>query len=126
MTSVQNLLTNAFVEGSEHYKSFARQLETYPTYSPISRAFGGLKAAQDDFNNGHLYQVRQLVEAEVFDDFLEKSTHLFASGYYQGAAVVAGCVLEDGLRTLCQRKGIALPGRPKLDQMNADLAKAGV
>ena len=40
--------------------------------------------------------------------------------------MIAGCVLEDGLRKLCQKNGITLPEKPKLDKMNADLAKAGV
>lgn len=34
--------------------------------------------------------------------------------------------MEDGLRTLCNKHGISLPGRPKLDWMNSELTKAGV
>ena len=40
--------------------------------------------------------------------------------------MVAGCVLEDCLRRLCGKHELALPARPKLDSMNADLARAGV
>jgi hypothetical protein len=39
---------------------------------------------------------------------------------------VIGSVLEDGLRKLCFKHGIALPAKPKLDGMNSNLAKAGV
>ncbi|WP_457767150.1 hypothetical protein [Cyanobium sp. ULC065] len=35
-------------------------------------------------------------------------------------------MLEDGLRKLCDENGITLPQKPKLDAMNAELAKAGV
>lgn len=124
-TSTQSLLASVFGADSEHYKAFVRQLEKSTTYSPVVRAFGVLKAAQDDYDNGHLYDLRSLVEAEVFDDFLEQSSQLLAKGYYQAAVVVAGCVLEDTLRALCGRNTIDLSGRPKLDHMNADLAKAG-
>src|SRR5262249_6131278 len=67
-----------------------------------------------------------LVEAEVFDDFLEQANALLTAGYIGPAAVVAGCILEDSLRKLAESKGVALAARPKLDLMNADLAKAGV
>ena len=36
-----------------------------------------------------------------------------------------GSVLEDSLRKLCTKHEIALPTKPKLDIMNADLAKRG-
>jgi hypothetical protein len=125
-TSSQSLLANAFGVNSEHYKNFGAQLGKHPSYSPISRAFGVLKAAQDDFDNGHLYDVRQLIEADIFADFLEQAEHLFEVGYHQAAAVIAGCVLEDALRTLCQRNSLSLSNQPKIDTMNADLAKASV
>jgi hypothetical protein len=51
---------------------------------------------------------------------------LLQSGYYHPAAVVAGAVLEDGLRKLCDRNGIALSDKSKLETMNAELARAGV
>jgi hypothetical protein len=62
----------------------------------------------------------------VFDDFLEQAQHLFDQGYYQPAAVLAGGVLEDSLRKLSDRNNITLPTKPKLDSMNAELAKKGV
>ncbi len=41
------------------------------------------------------------------------------------AAVVAGSVLEDGLRKLRARARGTLSAKPKLDTINVDLAKAG-
>lgn len=125
-TSVQNLLARVFGPTSEHYKNFTAQVNKYLTYSTTYIAQGILKAAKDDYDNAYLFELQRLVEAEVFDDFLEQAEHLLDSGYYQPAAVVAGCVLEDGLRKLCDAHGINLPPRPKLDAMNAQLAKAGV
>jgi hypothetical protein len=125
-TSVQNLLARVFGPTSEHYKNFKAQVGSHLSFSPTYRAQGILKAAKDDYDNGHLFELRRLLEAEVFDDFLGQAEHLLVSGCYQPAAVVAGCVLEDGLRKLCDAHGINLPPRPKLDAMNAELAKAGV
>ncbi len=126
VTSVQNLLARVFGLESEHYKNFSLQVSMSLTFSPIYRAQGILKAAKDDYENEQLFEVRRLIEAELFDDFLEQSEHLLNSGYYQPAAVITGCVLEDGLRKLCEKESISLQSKPKLDTMNADLAKAGV
>lgn len=124
-TSCLNLLNRVFGSDSVHFQEFSDALKM-PTAGYIYGALGVFKAAKDDYENGYLFDVRQLIEAEVFDDFLEQAVHLFSAGYHQPAAVIAGSVLEDGLRKLCQKNGITLPDRPKLDQMNADLAKAGV
>ncbi|MCP5108662.1 MAG: HEPN domain-containing protein [bacterium] len=125
-TSTQNLLARVMGQDSEHYKNFTKRVDKHLTYSPVNSAQGILKAAKDDYEHEQLFKIRQLVEAEVFDDFLEQAEHLFKSGYYQPAAVICGCVLEDGLRKLCERNGIDIGSKPKLDKMNADLAKAGI
>jgi len=96
------------------------------TYTPVHTAMGILRAAVDDIRSGSLFDVRQLIHAEVFDEFLEQAQHLFESGYHGPSAVVAGTVLEDGLRQLCEQHGVPLSDKPKLDRMNADLARAGV
>ncbi len=92
----------------------------------MKQALGILRSAKEDYEQGFLLDVRTLIEAEVFDDFLEQGAHLLDSGYFQPAAVVIGSVLEDGLRKLCARQGIELSTKPKLDTMNAALAKSGV
>lgn len=125
-TSTQNLLVRVFGQESEHYKNFLKQVERHLTYSPVYYAQGILRAAVDDYENEQLFEIRKMVEAELFVDFLEQAEHLLKSGYYQPAAVVCGCVLEDGLRKLCNSNGITLGTNPKLDKMNADLAKVGV
>ncbi len=125
-TSVQNLLVRVFGKESEHYKNFSNQVSKGITYFPVYCAQGILKAAKNDYENNQLFDVRRLIEAEVFDDFLEQSTYLFNSGYYQPAAVIAGCVLEDGLRKLCVKNKVSVSTNPKLDAMNSELAKAGV
>lgn len=85
-----------------------------------------LLAIKSDIEAGALFNANQVVEAEVFDDILEQAEHLFRTGYFAPSAVIAGCVLEDALRRKCQHLGINLPENPKLDFMNAELAKAGV
>lgn len=125
-TSCLNLLGRSFGADSVHHKNFETLFPKFDDYSPIVQAVGVLRAAKDDYEQGLLFDSRLLIEAEVFDDFLDQATHLLNSGYYQPAAVVAGSVLEDSLRKLCLRHEIPVSAKPKLDTVNANLAKQGV
>lgn len=125
-TSCLNLLGRSFGSASIHYKNFEILFPRFDDYGPIIQAAGVLKSAKDDYEQGFLFDARALIEAEVFDDFLDQSAHLLDTGYYQPAAVVIGSVLEDGLRKLCVKHEIPLPAKPKLDAMNAEATKKGV
>lgn len=59
----------------------------------------------------------------MFSSELEQAAELLSSGYKLAAAVIAGVVLETGLREICDRHSIE---HAKLDKMNSDLAKQGV
>jgi len=125
IASVDSLLTRAFGADSPHHAQFKKHTANYITYSDVLRAQGVVQAALEDLKGGHLVGLKQLVEAEIFDDFLEQAAHLHAAGYFPAAAVVAGCVLEDSLRRICAKHSITLSANPKLDSMNSDLAKVG-
>ncbi len=125
-TSCLSFFTKVFSAENEYYENLKGHYQKYPTYSDVKQAFGVLKAAKDDYESGALFELRSLLEAEIFDDFLEQAEHLLGSGYFQAAAVLGGCVLEDALRKICQKKALSLPSKPKLDSMNSELAKAGV
>ncbi|HAN93431.1 MAG TPA: DUF4145 domain-containing protein [Nitrospira sp.] len=125
-TSCLSLIARVCGKDSDHYIQFAKNAERVHEYNSAQRAKGVLNAFKEDYLNGALFDIRQLVRSEVFSDFFAQATHLFELGYYQTAAVIVGCVLEDALRKLCAKKGIILPAKPKLDSMNSELAKAGV
>jgi uncharacterized protein YutE (UPF0331/DUF86 family) len=125
-TSCLNLFSRVFGENSEFYKNLKGHYVNSPKWPNVNQAFGVLLAAKDDFVKDSIFELKTIVEAELFDDFIEQSDHLLNSGYYQSAAVIAGSVLEDGLRKICIRNNIELPNKPKLDSMNSELAKAGV
>ncbi len=124
--SCLNILKRVFGSNSDHYKRFDRLFENFVVSEPIKKAMGIIKSAKEEYQNGFLFDTRTLIEAEVFDDFLEQAQYLFNAGYFQVAAVIAGCVLEDCLRKLCLRENISLSPKPKLDLMNSELAKKGI
>lgn len=121
-----NLIGRCIGAESEHQRAMQRHFTNYPNWSNVQQAFGVLQAARDDFASGALFEVRSLVEAEVFDELLEQGQALLQAGYKGPAAVVIGAVLEDALRKLCGKNSITLSDKPKLDRMNADLVKANV
>jgi len=80
-------------------------------------------ALKEDYEKGYLSSIETLVQAEVFESQLEQAEELLKNGYILASAVIAGVVLETGIRELCTRENII---HGKLDKMNAELAKAGV
>ena len=126
LTSTVNLIGGVFGEDGAHYERLKVQFVEYLKWPNVVQAFGVLLAAQDDFEHNTLFSFRQLIEAELFDDFLEQAEQLLAADYYQPAAVVTGVVLEDGLKKLCRLNEVELPDRPILHRMNSELAKGGV
>lgn len=128
LSSSENLIERVFGSNCVHLKKIENTVgsHTYLTYSPSVRVLGILKSAKDDYEYSMLIDLKTIIEAEIFDEFLEQAEHLLNSGYFQPAAVIAGCVLEDTLRKMCIRSEIEIAERPKLDKMNADLSKCGV
>jgi hypothetical protein len=122
---VRHLLEVVCGQNSTHVKQFATN-EKHHLYTTNHETFLRLQAvllaAKDDYEGGYLSSLKLLVQSDIFDSELEQAQELFDAGYLTAAAVVAGVVLETGLREMCSERSIAIG---KLDRMNAELAKAG-
>lgn len=116
-TSAQSILSRGLGSDSAHYKNFSAIAGKGLMFSPVRRGQGILRAALEDLQHGHLFDIRRLIAAEVSADFLEQAAELHNASYNGPAALMAGCVLEDCLRRLCGKHELALPERPKLDAM---------
>lgn len=120
-----NILLRGFGENSIHYAEFVKAVDT--AYISVNVGNSILLAAHDDMKGGHLAGMKELVEAEIFSDFMDQAEELFSKGYHPAAAVVAGCVLEDALRKMCEQQSkIELPEKPKLSWMNDRLREHDV
>ena len=97
----------------------------------VEMGIGILSAAAEDVSQGWTWTFKERLHADLFSDFLDMAVHLVADGGYKdAAAVLAGGVLEEHLRKLCQRNGIATetqgrrgPEPKKASVMNDELAK---
>lgn len=123
-----NLVRRVCGEPSDHYQELKRLAEGEQTAGNsyyFKDCLGVLQAAQKDYDGGYLFDLRALVAAEIIGDFIDQAEALVSEGYRVPAASLAGAVLEDTLRKMCEAKGIPVPDRTKIDKLNADLAKAG-
>lgn len=59
-----------------------------------------LKAAQKRFESS-LFEIRQLVQADLFDSEIESARHLLKNKFLRAAGAVAGVVLEKHLLQVC-------------------------
>ena len=95
----------------------------------LQQMVGVVRALREDYVGGYMQTVEELIHAGVFDDFLDMANELLAKGYKDPSAVLGGSVLEEHLRKLASRAGVAISSddRPmKADRLNADLVKASV
>ncbi len=125
-TSVLSLLQRTLREDSATYKQFASILAERLS---VRDKFGKLKAvfmsAKSDYEGGYLFDMRNLVHAEVFSNELEQADHFLEAGYKTPAAVIAGVVLETTLRKLCEQTDNIEPS-DSMNRMNDDLTKSSV
>jgi uncharacterized protein (DUF2164 family) len=137
VTRLGQLVRKLYGEKSQHFASYSQALATNNFYNihsnyygHFTQVFGVAKAVQHDVKNGLLVSLRSLAQAEVFADFLEMGEHLLNEGYKDAAAVIIGTVLEDGLRKLSERTGLALSAESgkslTIEPLNTQLAKANV
>jgi hypothetical protein len=96
----------------------------------LSPLRGILKALRADYDAGYLQSIIELVQGDIFADFLDMANYLLQQGYKDPAAVVAGSVLEAHLRKLCAKHGIPVvkpDGSPKTaNTLNSELAAANI
>ena len=87
ITSSLYLLAKVFGESSIHYQNFNLYCH-HVDRSNINKMLGVLQAAKDDYENGALFDIKVLIEADLFEDFLDQADQLLQKGYYQPAAVI--------------------------------------
>jgi len=99
------------------------------SYQRIPRLAGVTEALKTAYESGYLYEIEELIHADVFSDFIYMAEYLLKEGFKDPAAVIVGGVLEEHLRKLCLRNSITtiVDDRPKkAEMMNSELATKGV
>lgn len=137
VTRLGQLVRNLYGTDSQQFSNYTQALNTENFYyihsewnAHISQMLGIALSVKYDYEKGLLVNIRALVQADIFADFLEMGEYLLKEGYKDAAAVIIGAVLEDSLRKLCDKNGISTSrdnGTPlTIDPLNVTLAKADV
>lgn len=137
VTRLGQLVRKLYTTESQQFDNYSIALKTQNFYSihsnwyaQVSQMQGVALSIKHDYENGLLNNIRTLLQADIFADFLEMSEYLLKENYKDAAAVIIGAVLEDSLRKLCERNGILTTkenGSPlTLEPLNISLSKAGV
>lgn len=128
-TEALNLVRRSCGEDSDHYRELRRLAEAKDSANNAyytMHCFGIVEAAQRDFEAGLFFDVRALIASELLGDFIEQAETLLKAGYHVAATSLAGAVLEDTLRRLCEKHRVPIPDSTKIDRLNAELARVGV
>jgi len=137
LTKIGQIIKTLCSEDSQYYKNYVEikkkksfEIMHSSYYDHVCVMYGIIKAIQDDYEKGLLVNFRQLLQAEIFADFLEMGEYLLREGYKDAAAVIIGSVLEDALRKLALRHGIdplKQDGSHKtIEPLNMELSRADV
>jgi len=137
VTRVGQMIRRLYPSQSQHLINYDACIRNYrfdvmhsSYYRHLSIVTGIVKAVQHELEKGLLSDIRQLLRADIFADFLEMADHLLKEDYKDASAVIIGSVLEDGLRKLAEANGISTINESgktlTIDPLNSELAKAGV
>lgn len=131
ITSMCDCISRFSGPNSQYVHNMQAFLKDYgPGASSVAPHIAGvLSALKEAYESGYLEQVAELIHAETFSNFVEMAEYLLSEGYKDPAAVIIGSVLEEHLRQLCVKNGVAIEavGKPKkADQLNSDLARQSV
>ena len=84
-----------------------------------------VKAVKKRFESS-LFDIKQLVQADVFDSELEAAKELNTKGYTRGAGAIAGVVLEKHLLQVCNNHTVKITKKnPSISDYNDKLKEAG-
>ncbi|WPQ63408.1 hypothetical protein SIO70_00840 [Chitinophaga sancti] len=131
-TASLSFIKNIYGESHSYYTDFdGRVTRSEPSCAEIGR--GIIRAIKSEIEDNWLMDIKGLISADIFADFLEMAGYLLSENYKDPAAVMVGSVLEEHLRQLCNKYSISITENrggkiitKKADTLNAELYKANV
>ena len=82
-----------------------------------------VKSVQKRFESS-LFDIKQVVQADLFDSELDAATELNKKGFIRGAGAIAGVVLESHLSQVCENHNIKIrKNNPTINDLNELLKK---
>jgi hypothetical protein len=105
-----------------HLKNFT----PYEYHTQLSALRGILSSALDEINSGFLYKIEHLISGDFFMSVIDEAEELVKKHHKDPAAVLLRVIIENTLKDLCDREGIAYVPKDKASSLNTKLKQAGV
>jgi hypothetical protein len=97
----------------------------YAAVPLYKQQFNILKAIQKRFTSS-LFDIRQLVQADLFDTELDTARELHKNGFLRGAGAIAGVILEKHLSQVCANHSVKVSIKPTIAIYNDKLKEDNV
>ena len=119
-------------ETDTYYTTLYETLQTNHLVN-VEGAVNILESIKNAIDEDWLFDMKGLISAEIFSDFMEMAKHLLDEKYKDASAVMIGSVLEEHLRQLAVKNDIELtfldkrgnPKPKKADLLNSEVTKSG-
>ncbi len=77
-----------------------------------------LKSLESRFDSS-LYNIKQLLQADIFDSEIDAAKELYKKGFYRAAGAICGVVIEKHLSEVCIQRGIKVSKKnPAINDYN--------
>jgi len=106
-TGVLSFLKSLLGPDDLYYNRFYNGVTYYTDYT-FALAIDLLQRVKKDVDDGWLLNIKGVVSAELFTDFLDMAEHLLDEDYKDPSAVIIGSVLEENLRQLSLKNGLPI------------------
>lgn len=126
--TAENYVMEDFFQGLERQSPLAMEKVAAPSQAipRFEQQLRILKAARRRFETS-LYDIKQIVQADIFDSELDSAKELNKKGFHRAAGAVAGVVLEKHLSLLCSNHKITLrKSNPTINDLNGLLKQNNV
>lgn len=144
LSLIRQLMPERLEDFIAYYKQPKRKSLTYETYSisdylvnlmaydgwgkelyksstiiyKYEQQFQILKSLETRFNSS-LYDIKQLLQADLFDSELDAARELCKKGFYRASGAICGVVIEKHLSEVCVQRGIKISKKnPAINDYN--------
>ena len=92
---------------------------------PLEQQANIVRALKRRFESS-LFDIRSLVQADLFENELDAAEELNKKGFQRGAGAISGVVLEGHLAGVCEQHQIPVGKNPSIGELNDTLRKRDV
>jgi hypothetical protein len=118
---MQRTILSDYLGGLSANRGLSEVVGPSAELQPFGQQVKIIEALKQRFESS-LFDIRALVQADLFDNELDAAAELNKKGFQRAAGAVAGVVLEEHLGTVCVQHTVSTPKNATISRLN-DLLK---